>query len=103
MPHHSSFLWSVLGNMWGTCANGTEGLGCGYPETFRNCADIRIVSSSSGLPPQFVNTLSHAALSREYSMKSGPMLSYPTVVKYVIIFFFQSNPGENFFNVLKRF
>lgn len=74
--------------MWGTCANGTEGLGCGYPETFRNCADIRIVSSSSGLPPQFVNTLSHAALSREYSMKAGPMLSYPMVVKYVFILFF---------------
>ncbi|XKL59299.1 hypothetical protein PGB90_000315 [Kerria lacca] len=68
------------GNMWGTCLNGTEGLGCGHPETFRNCADIRIVSSSSGLPPQFVNTLSHVSLSRLYSSKAGPQLSYPLVV-----------------------
>nr|CAD7432448.1 unnamed protein product [Timema monikensis] len=41
------------GNMWGTCANGTEAVGCGRPETFRNCADITIVTSTSGLPPQF--------------------------------------------------
>ncbi|XP_065226007.1 uncharacterized protein LOC135849479 isoform X1 [Planococcus citri] len=70
------------GNMWGKCENGTEGLGCGHPETFRNCADIRIVSSSSGLPPQFVNEFAHSAalLSREYSAKSGPQLSYPSVV-----------------------
>lgn len=69
------------GNMWGRCPNGTEGLGCGHAETFRNCADIRIVSSSSGLPPQFVNTLSHSALSRENSLRSGPQLSYPSIVQ----------------------
>lgn len=76
--------------MWGRCPNGTEGLGCGHAETFRNCADIRIVSSSSGLPPQFVNTLSHSALSRENSLRSGPQLSYPSIVQYVysLIFFF---------------
>ncbi|KAK6637502.1 hypothetical protein RUM44_007922 [Polyplax serrata] len=41
------------GNMWGTCPNGTEAVGCGRPETFRNCADIQIVTSTSGLPPPF--------------------------------------------------
>ncbi len=72
--------------MWGRCPNGTEGLGCGHPETFRNCADIRIVSSASGLPPQFVNTITHSALSREYSSKAGPQLNYPMVVRYVLEF-----------------
>lgn len=40
--------------MWGTCENGTEAVGCGRPETFRNCADINIVTSSGGRPPIFV-------------------------------------------------
>ena len=40
--------------MWGTCTNGTEGLGCGRPETFRNCADVTIVTSTAGLPPIFI-------------------------------------------------
>lgn len=45
------------GNMWGVCPNKTEAVGCGKPETFRNCADIAIHSSTgSGLPPIFVNT-----------------------------------------------
>ncbi|XP_075218163.1 uncharacterized protein LOC142322953 [Lycorma delicatula] len=43
------------GNMWGKCANGTEAIGCGDPETFRNCADIAITTSTSGLPPSFVD------------------------------------------------
>lgn len=43
------------GNMWGKCANGTEAVGCGRPETFRNCADIGIISSAGGsIPPIFV-------------------------------------------------
>ncbi|KAK0174819.1 hypothetical protein PV327_010546 [Microctonus hyperodae] len=42
------------GNMWGTCENGTEAVGCGKPETFRNCADVNIVTSTAGVPPQFI-------------------------------------------------
>ncbi|XP_055624381.1 uncharacterized protein LOC129767465 [Toxorhynchites rutilus septentrionalis] len=42
------------GNMWGRCDNGTEGVGCGKPETFRNCADISIVTTTGGIPPIFV-------------------------------------------------
>lgn len=42
------------GNMWGTCENGTEAVGCGRPETFRNCADVSIVTSTGGIPPRFV-------------------------------------------------
>ncbi|XP_029663739.1 uncharacterized protein LOC115235834 [Formica exsecta] len=43
------------GNMWGTCENGTEAVGCGRPETFRNCADVRIITSTGGIPPQFLH------------------------------------------------
>ncbi|XP_036149327.1 uncharacterized protein LOC105837955 isoform X2 [Monomorium pharaonis] len=41
-------------NMWGTCENGTEAVGCGRPETFRNCADVSIVTSTGGIPPRFL-------------------------------------------------
>ncbi|RXG61484.1 hypothetical protein Avbf_17418, partial [Armadillidium vulgare] len=31
--------WTYVGaNNWGTCDNGTEGMGCGPQETFKNCA-----------------------------------------------------------------
>merc|ERR1711872_656376 len=39
------------GNTWGVCANGTEGMGCGYQETFRNCADVQINSIIGAYPP----------------------------------------------------
>lgn len=47
------------GNMWGTCENGTEAVGCGRPETFRNCADVRILTSTGAIPPRilFQNTI----------------------------------------------
>merc|ERR1711892_1354397 len=32
------------GNTWGVCANGTEGMGCGYQEQFRNCADVCVAT-----------------------------------------------------------
>lgn len=43
------------GNMWGKCPNGTEAVGCGQAETFRNCADIAILSNTGGVPPLFVS------------------------------------------------
>ncbi|KAF9422239.1 hypothetical protein HW555_002048 [Spodoptera exigua] len=45
------------GNMWGVCANGTEAVGCGRSETFRNCADVSVVTSTGGLPPAFAGDL----------------------------------------------
>ncbi|XP_077291071.1 uncharacterized protein LOC143914655 [Arctopsyche grandis] len=42
------------GNMWGVCANGTEAVGCGKAETFRNCADISIVTNTGGVPPSAI-------------------------------------------------
>ncbi|KOB74812.1 putative chitin binding domain protein [Operophtera brumata] len=41
------------GNMWGICSNGTEAVGCGRSETFRNCADVSVITSTGGLPPAF--------------------------------------------------
>ena len=38
------------GNTWGLCSNGTGAIGCGDQEMFRNCADIRIMSTF-GHPP----------------------------------------------------
>ncbi|KAL1506376.1 hypothetical protein ABEB36_005750 [Hypothenemus hampei] len=31
------------GNSWGVCSDGTGAIGCGSQETFRSCADIRIL------------------------------------------------------------
>jgi len=41
-------------NMWGICPNGTEAVGCGKPETFRNCADVAITSNTGSIPPLFI-------------------------------------------------
>ncbi|KAJ8686474.1 hypothetical protein QAD02_022268 [Eretmocerus hayati] len=64
------------GNMWGTCDNGTEAVGCGKPEIFRNCADISIVTSASGFPPSFIQQGSPSLLYyREYnSVKINPLV-----------------------------
>lgn len=32
------------GNNWGVCADGSGRLGCGNQETFRACADVRVVA-----------------------------------------------------------
>ncbi|XP_023344479.1 uncharacterized protein LOC111713764 [Eurytemora carolleeae] len=45
------------GNTWGVCSNGTEGMGCGYQETFRNCADVQINSLVGAFPPSVLPTL----------------------------------------------
>lgn len=75
------------GNMWGKCDNGTEGLGCGRPETFRNCADVKIVTSTSGLPPQFIHTQPqqhhYSSALRGSDLRIAPQIYYPLVVKYV--------------------
>ncbi|KAK6623804.1 hypothetical protein RUM44_010660 [Polyplax serrata] len=40
---HCVLRWHYkTGNNWGTCKNGTQALGCGPQEIFRNCADISI-------------------------------------------------------------
>ncbi|XP_076308763.1 uncharacterized protein LOC143224226 [Tachypleus tridentatus] len=40
---HCVFQWTyTAGNNWGTCIDGTQRVGCGPQETFRNCADVTI-------------------------------------------------------------
>ncbi len=39
---HCSLYPFSKGNNWGTCDDGTSGMGCGPQETFRSCSDIQI-------------------------------------------------------------
>jgi len=38
-------------NTWGVCENGTGSVGCGQQETFRNCADVAIITNTGGFGP----------------------------------------------------
>jgi hypothetical protein len=55
-------------NSWGRCNNGTAGLGCGPQETFRNCADVRVVTSPHYLP---ATDNPRAIMIRDASAKNG--------------------------------
>lgn len=73
--------WSYYtGNMWGICPNGTEGLGCGRPETFRNCADVTIVTSTAGLPPLFIGQQDNPFLLYYRDFRS-PSLVSPLIIR----------------------
>merc|ERR1712107_20230 len=78
-------------NSWGNCKNGTSGLGCGPQETFRNCADVRIVRTAAELP---VTDNPRAIMIRDETSKTGvsPLIqvsgvccnsSVVTVLRYV--------------------
>lgn len=70
------------GNMWGICANGTEAVGCGRSETFRNCADVSIITSTGGLPPAFAGDLRRDnPFLLYYSDFFRPQALYPLVVR----------------------
>lgn len=71
------------GNMWGRCDNGTEAVGCGNPETFRNCADITIVSNTGGaIPPLFVGNKQNPFLLYYKDLRApDPESLYPLIVK----------------------
>ncbi|XP_047992371.1 uncharacterized protein LOC125231068 [Leguminivora glycinivorella] len=61
---HCVLQWRyVAGNNWGTCNNGTSGLGCGNQEEFRACSDISIgvskMSSNENLPSPLLYYLQH--------------------------------------------
>ncbi|XP_055384934.1 uncharacterized protein LOC129614385 [Condylostylus longicornis] len=41
---HCVFRWTyTTANTWGTCEDGSQGLGCGPQETFRGCSDVEII------------------------------------------------------------
>lgn len=75
--------WTYFtGNQWGECTNGTQAQGCGKSETFRNCADVAIHSSSGGaIPPFFVDIVNpHQLFYKDYS-KPAPYNVVPLVIR----------------------
>ena len=41
------FQWTyICANNWGKCENGSSAVGCGPQETFRGCADVKIVGQN---------------------------------------------------------
>ncbi|XP_035908651.1 uncharacterized protein LOC118510647 [Anopheles stephensi] len=75
--------WTYFtGNMWGRCDNGTESVGCGRPETFRNCADISIVSNTGGgRPPLFVGNNNPFLLYYRDFRDPKPDNVYPLIIR----------------------
>ncbi|XP_044734433.1 uncharacterized protein LOC123296832 [Chrysoperla carnea] len=70
------------GNQWGMCSNGTEAVGCGRAETFRNCADITIVTSTGGaLPPIFIEQDNPFLLYYKDLRISAPYNVLPLIVR----------------------
>lgn len=41
-----NYKYNDAANNWGICENGTEAIGCGPQETYRNCADIAVQHGS---------------------------------------------------------
>ncbi|KAI4461636.1 hypothetical protein MML48_5g00000807 [Holotrichia oblita] len=69
------------GNQWGECPNGTLSQGCGASETFRNCADISVVTSTGvGVPPAFVGVDNPYLLYYRDYTKPAPYNVVPLVV-----------------------
>lgn len=77
--------WSYYtGNQWGICDNGTQAQGCGKSETFRNCADIAIHTSTGGaIPPLFIGIENPFLLFVKDSSKAeiNNNVYYPLVVR----------------------
>jgi hypothetical protein len=41
----------LVGNTWDICEDGKGQVGCGKQETFRNCADVAIITNTGGFGP----------------------------------------------------
>jgi hypothetical protein len=46
-----SHVCGSLGNTWDLCENGVGAVGCGNQETFKNCADVAIITNTGGFGP----------------------------------------------------
>ncbi|XP_065155631.1 uncharacterized protein [Atheta coriaria] len=75
--------WSYYtGNQWGDCGNGTTAEGCGEPETFRNCADVAILSNvGGGVPPLFVGVDNPYILFYRDARRPSPYNVFPLIVR----------------------
>lgn len=70
------------GNQWGECSNGTTAQGCGKSETFRNCADISITTSTGvGVPPLFVENDNPYLLYYKDYRRPSPYNVFPLIVR----------------------
>ena len=77
--------WTYLtGNTWGDCGNGTEAVGCGVQEMFRNCADVQIYSNAVGRPPTTIDN-PNAIYLRDKSAPGGRKPVVNTCVRYITI------------------
>jgi len=73
----------TTGNTWGKCDNGTEAIGCGPQETFRNCADIQIFSNApTGWVPNAVDAPS--AIYVLEKTRSGQNIKKPFIVRHQV-------------------
>lgn len=69
---HCVLQWRyTAGNNWGTCKNGTQGLGCGNQEEFGACSDISIVSSRDNSVDTVQTEYGEIPISLLYYLKNG--------------------------------
>ncbi|KAL4714860.1 hypothetical protein ACJJTC_012532 [Scirpophaga incertulas] len=77
---HCVLQWRyTAGNNWGTCKNGTQGLGCGNQEQFGACSDIAITPSEDTIENE---------IPEDYIGLPTPLLYY---LKHG---YFESQPGK---------
>ena len=86
LPHGLSCSQCVVqwtyytGNTWGVCSNGTEGMGCGDQEMFRNCADVMINSVVGSYPPGALSSMQPQLPRRVQLYTETGQLASPLVV-----------------------
>jgi len=85
------------GNTWGVCANGTEGMGCGAQEMFRNCADVQINSIVGAFPPLALSPVGSNAFRTVYTQNQAGSLEPLVVTARVCLATpaFKDIPGMN--------
>ncbi|KAJ2940377.1 hypothetical protein O0L34_g54 [Tuta absoluta] len=69
---HCVLQWRyTAGNNWGTCGNGSQGLGCGAQEQFGACSDISIGASRNMLRDEEENSVDDIPPPLLYYLKNG--------------------------------
>lgn len=89
----ATFSRSIFtGNTWDVCNNGTGAVGCGKQETFRNCADVAIITNTGGFGPAgFVPQAPTSLMDNPYAIKFVNLTSkgveeQALVVRYELTF-----------------
>ncbi len=95
MIHLGLIIYLKKGNTWDKCPNGTESVGCGKQESFRNCADIAIITNTQGFgpgglvpsAPSGFEDNPYALKISKYNASSQKIQEKPLVVKYVLFYY----------------